>query len=207
MLILNKQFLALTIGALVLGFATQASALTYTLNHSFGEVPVSGDIVITLTDAGAATVTLDIDLTALNSIEFIKELYLNTETEVTGITGTGLASYDYDNAAHKADGDGYHDLLLGFYEAESDRLNGGAIHSFTLTGPGLDASDFYDLGSLSPNGQFYAVAKINGTGGDGEGSDWVGAIPEPTSAVLFAVGAVVVGQATRRAPKNARSRT
>lgn len=209
---LNNRLLMLSIGALVVGFATQASALTYTLNDSFGSVPVSGDIVITLTDAGADTVTLEIDLTALNSSEFIKELYLNTETEVTGISGMGFVGLNWDTSdtSNKSDGDGYHDLFIAFEEASADRLNGGVIYEFTLTGFGLDASDFEDIGTLSVKGQFHAVAKINGTG-DGSGSDWVGdggpPVPEPTSAVLFLVGSLVVGQATRRVSIGARQKT
>jgi len=200
---LNNRIMALAIGALVLGFASQASAsLIYVLDDSFGSVPVSGDIVITLTDAGPNNVTLDIDLTALNSTEFINELYLNTNTEVTSISGPSLDSFDWDPVAHKSDGDGYHDLLMDFLNSNGDRLTGGSVYSFNLSGTGLDESDFDDLGTASDKGQFHAVAKINGTG-DGEGSDWVGdggnpPIPEPTAALLFAIGAVTVGARVRR---------
>jgi len=213
MLMLKKQLLALSIGALILGFASQASALSYTLNDSFGSVPVSGEIVITLTDAGADTVMLEIDMTALNSSEFVKELYLNTETEVTGISGSGFAGLNWDTSetSNKSDGDGYHDLFIEFATRRADRLTGGEIYTFTLTGSGLIASDFEDIGTLSDKGQFHAVAKINGTG-DGSGSDWVGdggggsPVPEPTSAVLFLAGALVVGQATRRVPAKVKNR-
>jgi len=202
--LLNNRIIALAIGVLVLGFAAQASAsLIYVLDDSFGSVPVSGDIVVTLTDAGANTVTLDIDLTALNSTEYISELYLNTNTEVASITGSSLASFDWDPIAHKSDGDGFHDLYIDFLNSEADRLDGGSVYSYTLSGLGLDESDFDDLGTASDKGQFHAVAKINGTGG-GDGSDWVGdggggpPVPEPTAALLFAIGAATVGARIRQ---------
>jgi len=202
--LLNNRIMALAIGALVLGFASQASAsLTYTLNDSFGSDPVSGDIGITLTDDGTNTVTLEIDLTALNSTEFIKELYLNTDTEVGLITGPSIDAFDWDPIAHKSDGDGYHDFLIEFSESAGDRLEGGSIYTFTLTGTGLDETDFDDFGTASNKGQFHVVAKINATG-NGSGSDWVGdsggnpPVPEPSAALLFAIGAVTVGARVRR---------
>jgi hypothetical protein len=201
---LKNRIMGLAIAALFLGFATQASAsLTYVLNDSFGAVPVSGDIVITLTNAGTDNVTLEIDLTALNSTEFIKELYLNTDTEVAFVTGSGLDAFDWDPLAHKSDGDGFHDLLIKFSPGAGDRLEGGAVYSFNLTGTGLDESDFDDFGTASDKGQFHVVAKINSTGGDGEGSDWVGdgggpSTPEPNAALLFAIGAATVGARVRR---------
>jgi hypothetical protein len=197
--------MALAIGALSLGLATQASAsLTYILNDSFGSDPVSGDIVITLTDVAPNTVTLEIDLMALNSDEFIKELYLNTDTEVALISGSSINSIDWDPLAYKSDGDGYHDLWIQFSASNGLRLVGGSVYTFTLTGtildPTLDEADFDDFGTASDKGQFYVVAKINSTG-DGSGSDWVGGgapVPEPSAALLFAIGAVTVGARLRR---------
>jgi hypothetical protein len=193
-----RSLVGLAAAALVLGFASQASALSFTLDDSFGSDPVSGDIVITLTNDGANTVRVDIDLTALNSTEFIKELYLNTNTAVTGVDAAFPITASYDPGAYKSDGDGFHDLLLEFSADAGDRLTGGDVYSFTLSGLGLDESDFDDLGTLSDKGQFHAVAKINGTG-DGSGSDWVGdgggnPVPEPSAAIAVGAGLLIIAR-------------
>jgi hypothetical protein len=201
---MRRTILGLATAFMVFGIAAQASALQYVLNDSFGAVPVSGDIVVDITDAGLDTVTVSIDLTALNSDEFIKELYLNTNTAVTGYTdgASSIDAINYLPASNKADGDGFHDLLVEFSKDNGDRMTGGAVYSFTLTGIGLDASDFDDLGTDSVTGQFHAVAKNNTTGTDTNGSDWVGdggnPIPEPTGMVLFSAGIAVVASTMRR---------
>ena len=200
---MRRAILGLATAFMVFGIAAQASALQYVLDDSFGSDPVSGDITVTIADAGADTVQVTVDMTALNTTEFIKELYLNTNTAVTGSTD-GTSSIDavsYALAGYKADGDGFHDLLVEFSPDAGDRMTGGAVYTFTLTGLGLDAGDFDDLGTDSPKGQFHAVAKINGTG-DGSGSDWVGdggdPIPEPSGMVLFSAGMAVVATSLRR---------
>jgi hypothetical protein len=180
----------------MLGFATHASALSFTLDQHFGTVAASGDIVVTITNLAApGTVQVEIDLTALSSPEFINDLYLNTNTAVTWAS---IDDWNYLLGAHKADGDGFHDLFLDFSESAGSRMEGGSIYTLDLFGIGLDETDFFDLGTMSVKGQFYAVAKINGTGLDGEGSDFVGAIPEPSAVGLYGVGLLLVGTAARR---------
>jgi len=201
-----RHLIAIAAAALVLGFASQASAISYTLNDSFGSDPVSGDIIVDITDFAANTVQVDIDLTALNTTEFIKEIYLNTNTAVTSASWSSPTSIDglnYSLGGFKADGDGFHDVLVQFSESAGSRMNGGSTYSFFLAGTNLDETDFDDLGTSSSKGQFHAVAKINGTGSNGDGSDWVGdgpgaPVPEPGAALLFGVGAVVVGARVRR---------
>jgi hypothetical protein len=203
---LRRTILGFATAFLVFGIAAQASALQYVLNDSFGSDPVSGDIVIDITDGVGDSVQVSIDLTGLNSVEYIKELYLNTNTEVqpalsSASAPTSLDDVSYGLGAFKADGDGFHDLLLEFSPDAGARMTGGAVYTLTLSGSGLDASDFDDLGTDSPKGQFHAVAKINSTG-TGGGSDWVGdggdPIPEPSGVVLFSAGMAVVATSMRR---------
>jgi len=194
---------------LMLGFATHASALSFTLDQSFGAVAASGEVAIDITTAmDGLSATIQIDTTDLTSPEFVKELYLNT-TDVSALTGPNfgastpsLQSMSWGNECCKSDGDGKHDILLQFAKDAGSRLEAGAIYTVVLEGIGLTEAMFNDLGTLSDKGQFHAVAKINSTGVDGEGSDWIGdgngVIPEPSAVALYGVSLFLVGIAVRR---------
>lgn len=190
---------------MVLGFASQAQASSLTLDTSFGSVPVSGEIGIEFDVADDGnSVTILIDTTDLSSPEWIKELYLNVSTDPSALSAdfanstSSLADADFGANAFKAGGDGYHDILLKFETANRNRLAAGGIYEVVLLGTGLTEAQFHDLGTTSDVGTFYAVAKVNSTGSDGEGSDWVGAVPEPSGVLLFGLGAMIVGTHARR---------
>jgi hypothetical protein len=70
-----------------------------------------------------------------------------------------------------------------------------------LTGTNLTADDFAYLSDTGPGdnpGPFYSAAHIGSTGVDNEGSDWLGAVPEPGPLALFSTSLIVAGALMRR---------
>jgi hypothetical protein len=86
----------------------------------------------------------------------------------------------------KADGDGWFDILLVFPILSADHFNLDEVVVYTITGTGITASDFNDLSAESGGqGIYLSAAHIQGTNG---GSDWLGAVPEPSTVVLLGLG-------------------
>lgn len=82
-----------------------------------------------------------------------------------------------------------------------NRFSGGESVAYEITGDAdLDALDF--LAFSTPDGGagvYQSAAHILSTGVNAEDSDWVGAVPEPGSTLLFGVGCLLAGMAGRRA--------
>ena len=108
-----------------------------------------------------------------------------------------VEQYQIADAGFKAGGDGYHDVFIQWNTNVADRLNAGDTYDIRLHGAGLSAGMFFDFGTSSNKGQFLAVVKVNATGG-GEGSDWIGAVPEPGGVLLFSAGMLLVAARVRR---------
>jgi hypothetical protein len=185
--------------AVVLGFATSASAATVTYNFttddwngapSPGGLPPYLKAVFTDVAGGVA-----LDLTAYAGTgtgllpgEFVASWYFNVldRTTISGIaagsdsdpSGTAfLKDGPEAQADFRADGDGYFDIRIDY---DANAFTRGKDASFLFTGTGLTALSFIDLSAPGPGvspGPFYAAAKIQGSPNNESG--WIsgGTVP------------------------------
>ncbi len=215
-----------------LSSAASAAVLTFTIGggsefsgtgQSFG-----GSFQMIFTDTGANQVTLTIDATNMTgpSTAFISDLYFNSSgidpTTVTAsatltvVSGSVNTAYTYGAGtnAFQADGDGQFDFNADLPPppgGPANVLNPGEIVSLTLTGAGLDATDFNAISVNGPVGKngFHVAAHVQGLGTDAEGSGWFAGtptaaqtpVPEPTSLAIWALGVVAAGFGARRLRK------
>jgi len=101
----------------------------------------------------------------------------------------------------KADGDGLYDILFDFPPPPGDmasRFTTGetVIYDLTYISP-IDVSSFDFLSAPDGGaGEFFTAAQIQSIGPGGNGSGWIGFVPEPATGSLLALG--LVGLAARR---------
>ena len=198
---------------LLAGASASATTIERVLEIHFGSDPASGFVTATYEDndtAGSVTLTLDTSGLSL-STEFVSEWYINYES--SGSTAVGSLVFTYNDGSsdqeatsislgpldsYQADGDGRYDIVLGFDTSNdsTDRFNINEVVVYDITGTGILASDF-DVFSVEEGeqGTYISAAHIQGTAID---SDWLGAVPEPGSVVLFATGLLVAGVLIRR---------
>ena len=123
----------------------------------------------------------------------------STPFDETAISPGALISTGTD--AFKADADGWYDILFDLPQPSGNSFDAGESLVYTITGTGLVASSFNFFSTpdlVDPNGPFLGAAKFGSTG-DGEQSDWVGAVPIPAAVWLFGTGLLgLVGVARRR---------
>jgi len=101
--------------------------------------------------------------------------------------------FGYTQDYHKADGDGYFDIMLSFATSDGlpTRFTTGDAVVFTLIGAGLTSANFNFMSvELGGEGTYQVAAHVQSlTGGD---STWIGDgynhIPEPTTMLLFGTG-------------------
>lgn len=192
-----------TLGAVLIlsGIAPQESqALQYTLNTEFsGGVPTAtGYPVVTLTDAGANTVTLTIQNNFTTSVEKVKGIYLNSLVNSSNLTfayvsGDASTAITKSSDCCKADGDGFFDIQLA-YSTSGNTFTNGDTSRYTITGVGLSAASFNTFSAPGgDNGVWHAAAHIQGLGAGADGSGWFGdgngtSVPEPSALLLLGAG-------------------
>ncbi len=206
---------------LLLGSGASATIITHTLDVHFGAELSSGFLTVEYDDTtcGADCVQLTFDSNDLSlSTEFVNDWWINYVDAgeatldslmfnyLSGVVATAptiVKSLDGLNA----DGDGLFDIKFDFIPpGPGDNFDSNEIVIFEITGTGITAADF-DYFSVQNGGQgeYLSAAHIGGTceGAPGctdndLGSDFVGAVPEPGSVLLFATGLLVSGGLIRR---------
>ncbi len=97
-----------------------------------------------------------------------------------------------DDSTHKADGDGYFDIMIDFDNDGWIRaFNGGDIIEYTITLAGLTADSFVfpSAADGAGTGVYVTAAHLLGLGEAGEDSSWV-TVPEPATICLLGLGAL-----------------
>jgi hypothetical protein len=180
--------------------AGTAPWITATFDDSFGD---------------ANTVRLTLSAANLVSYESVSGWYFNLDPN---LVPTLLTFTVVDNSAavpnaintgvdsFMANGDGMYDIYFDLPVppgAFSDRLTGGEaiIYDLSYVSPLTVAS--FDFFSAVGGGQgtYKTAAQIGGIGPTGDGSGWIGHVPEPSTALLFASG--VIGLAISRGRRRA----
>jgi len=210
--------------ALLVAFAlaapsAQATTLTLELDFEFSGASDPGGtppwVTATFDDSYGGSNQVELTLATNNLIgsEFVSEWYLNFDPSLdpTDLTITHLSGQDAAQGVavgenlFKADGDGHYDIRFDFHPpANSDKFLAGEESVWVISYTGdIDVSsfDFYSVESTG-NGVYTSAAHIQGIG-DGD-SGWIGSdgappppVPEPTAALVFGIGAVLMGARAR----------
>lgn len=209
------------IGIPLLLLSGTASAATVTFNYdiSFGSVTPDGPApyVTSIFDDGgsAGTVVLTMMVAATVNDADVTDMYFNLDPSLdptlltfSRVSGTGPIDADVTPLtgvdAFTADGDGMFDILFELPPppgGQSVRFNAGEDLVYQISGiPTLTASSFNifsdPAGSFGP---FLSAAMFVDTGPGGLNSDFVGAIPEPSTLTLLSLGILLIaGAAWRR---------
>lgn len=215
---------AKSLGILVAALAATsafADTVTISLDREFsGGANPSGPapwLTATFTDTGANTVRLDLNrATTMGPTEFISKWLFNlnpvmaptslTIAQDSGPTSTwSLRSGSDTQAQFRGDGGSYFDVLFEFANSGAQRFDGDfTLASYTITGSGLTAQMFNDLGvgaGNSPNG-LYTAAHVQAIGND---SGWVTGgivlVPLPSAAWTGMAGLGLAGVVVARRRK------
>ena len=189
-------------------------AVTLRLDRIYSDTPVppaaaSPWLTVVTTDLGANQVKVDLEAVGLTGSEYASEWYLNLDP---ALDPTKLSFISSDPApanfllptialginAYKADGDGFYDIRLNFDSSggNNHRFTASDKLTYTVTYNGAGVFAGSSLAFLSaPDGgvgPFYAAAHVQSTGGDGLGSVYIAAVPEPSTAVYGAIAALTL---------------
>jgi len=195
--VLRSKVLAIALALLgTVWLAPSAEAtVTYSLDWLFsGQQPANsgpwGSISFQNTANVTDSVTVTMTASNLASSEFITFWGFNSTLAVAGLTvnysdtdasATSVkadcpAGAGCDAGTHKADGDGFYDIVLSFdTSAGATRFTNGETITFTITGTGLTETNFSPLseGGTGP-GNYNTAIHIQGIQGNTSCSGWAG---------------------------------
>lgn len=218
--------LGFTAGSILFSLIVPAHAAVLGTIFSDGAVAPSEDgpwLTLTTTDTGTPNeVRIEFEATNLTGTEYVSELLFNLNPLLdpsklsfsvpTAIGEFGLVIVAKEANAYKADGDGWFDIRLSFENSGgsdlTERFTQGDKVTYTVS---YDGEDVITPESFAYNSQFgggatayLAAAHINATPDGGEGSTWVGAVPEPSPAILtlVATGMCLVFYRKRHHPRS-----
>ena len=210
----------------VLGFAVsiapaQAAVVTFEYTESFGAVSPDGPspwATASFQDTiNPGEVTLTMSVSEFVGGAAVTAMYFNLDPSLdltslsfnrdsgTGPTAANTAISTGIDAFGPLGGDGFYDIEFDLPPPpgqQAARFTAGEDLIYTITGTGITANSFNFFGTPGPGGNagpFLSVARFQSTGVDGQGSDFVGAVPVPAAVWLFGSGLLgLVGVARRK---------
>jgi hypothetical protein len=149
----------------------------------------------------------------LTGSEFVSEWYINLDPALEPrnlVFSNPIKTGDFDLPtlaialdANKADGDGFYDIKLIFSTKSRDRFDASEKLSYEVSylGGELEQTSFSFLSEPGGgSGPFVMAAHIEGTLGKSQGSAWVSAVPEPSTAIYTLVATGICLSIRRRRP-------
>lgn len=200
-----RKLLAFFIATAALGLAgAKADAFTFSFTTVVaGDTPSGSDwATLDVTDGGLDTVNFTLSHNATSaSGQFITQLFLNSSLlpgDLVGSFGPAITgiTWGYDFTTNVAN---MFDMIVDFkFVPVDERFVAGQSVSWSMTGTGLTASNFFSL-STPVDGvpPMLGLLRIQGTDGP-EGSSKLAPVPEPGSMLALAIGAVAVMARRRR---------
>jgi len=211
--------IAALVGLLSIGGAAHAASITFNLDFEFSGADEPQSLTLpwvtgTIDDSlgGLNTVRLTMSADNLIDTESIANFFLNFDPSLDASLLTYSVidnsasvpnSISFGNNLFLADGDGNFDINFDFPPPPGNyasRLTAGqsVIYDLTYVSP-ITASSFDYFSEMGGGqGSYLAAAQIEGIFDNGQGSGWIGAVPEPSTGLLLGLGMTLLAASRRR---------